>query len=78
MIEHVHGCGERHALIRLASPPADSLRQECFPDTRISDRHQVSSLGEETQIEQAQDAILILRAALMMWEVKRVDARLRL
>ena len=27
MVEHVHGCGEHHALICLASPPANNLRQ---------------------------------------------------
>jgi hypothetical protein len=75
-IEHVHGGGEHHTLIRLASPPANNFRQECLSDTRISDQDQVGSLGEETQIEQAQDAILILRAGLVMVEVKRVDARL--
>jgi hypothetical protein len=41
-------------------------------------RTQVGALGDKGQVEQTQDAILVLRAALVMREVKRVDAGLRL
>jgi hypothetical protein len=78
VIEHVHGGGKQDALIRLAGAPAHDLGQECFPDPGISDEDQVGAVGDKAQVEQAQDAILVLRAALVMSEVKRVDAGLGL
>ena len=74
VIEHVHGGGKQDALIGLAGAPAHDLGQERFPDARISDEDQVGAVGDKAQVEQAQDAILVLRAALVMSEVKRVDA----
>jgi len=78
VIEHVHGGGEQDALIRLAGAPAHDLGQKRFSDARISDENQVGAVGDKAQVEQAKDAILVLRAALVMSEVKRVDAGLGL
>ena len=78
VIEHVHGSGEQDALIRLTGAPAHDLGQECFSDARISDENEVGAVGDEAQVEQSQDAILVLRTALVMSEVKRVDAGLGL
>ena len=60
VIEHVHGSGEPDALIRLTGAPAHDLGQERFPDARISDQNEVGAVGDEAQVEQAQDAILVL------------------
>ena len=55
-----------------------SFRQKCFAHAGIADQHEIGSFVEERQIEQAQDARLGLLAALVMVEVKGVDAGLRL
>jgi len=78
VVEHVHGSGKQDALIRLAGAPAHDLGQKRFPDARISDENQVGAVGDKAQVEQTQDAILVLRTALVMSEVKRVDAGLGL
>src|SRR5579863_658340 len=78
VIEHVHGGSEQHALIGLARPPGDELRQKCFPHTRISDEDDVGSLGEEREIEQTQEPRFGLYAAFMVMEVKGIDAGLGL
>lgn len=78
VIEHVHGGGEQHALISLAGAPCHELGQECFAHARISDEHDVGSFGEKGEIEQAQEAWFGLQAALVMVEMKSVDARLGL
>ena len=78
VIEHIHGGGEEHALIGLTSAPSDEFRQKGLAHARISDQHEIGSFGEERQIEQAQDARLSLLAALVVMEVKGVDAGLRL
>ena len=70
VIEHVHGGGEQDALIGLAGAPADDLGQEGFADARISDEDDSGAVGEKGEIEQAQDAIFVLQAALVMMEVE--------
>ena len=78
MIQHVHGGGEQNALIGLAGFPSEDAGEECFPHAGIADQHEVGALSQEGEIEQTQDAILGLHAALVMMKVERVDARLRL
>ena len=78
VIEHVHGGGEQDTLIRLAGAPAHDLGQEGLANPGISDKDQVGAVGDKGQIEQTQYAILVLRTALVMSEVKRVDAGLGL
>jgi hypothetical protein len=73
VVEHIHGGGEQHAVIRLAGAPADDLRQECFAYARIADKDGAGALLQKLQIEQAQDAGLQLQAALMVFEVEAVD-----
>jgi hypothetical protein len=76
VIEHVHGGGKQDALIRLAGAPAHDLAQESLANARISDEDQVGGVGDKGQVEQAQYAIFVLRATLVMREVKRVDTGL--
>jgi hypothetical protein len=76
VIEHVHGGGKQDALIGLAGAPAHDLGQEGLANTRISDEDQIGAVGDKGQVKQTQYAILVLRAALVMREVKRVDAGL--
>lgn len=78
MIEHVHSRSEQDALIRLAGAPSDDLGQKCFADAGIADEHDVGSLGEEGEIEQAQEPGFGLHAALVVMEVKSIDAGLGL
>ena len=78
VVEHVHGSGKQDALIRLAGAPCHNRRLESLANTRMSDEDQVGAVGDKAQVEQTQDAILVLRTALVMSEVKRVDAGLGL
>ena len=78
MIEHVHGGREQDALIGLAGAPGDYLRQKCFADTGIADEDDIGSFAEEGEIEQAQESGFGLQAALVVLEVKSVDAGLGL
>ena len=78
MVKHVHGGSEQHALIGLARTPGDELRQECFPHTRIADKNDVGSLGEEREVEQTQEPRFGLHTAFMVMEVKGIDAGLGL
>ena len=77
MIQHVHGGGEENALIGLASTPGNDFCQKCFSDAGIANKDGAGSLGQELQIEQAQDPILQLHATLVMFEVKAVNRMLR-
>lgn len=56
MIEHVHGGGEQHALIRLAGLPGDDLGQKGFAHAWIADEDCAGSLLEEVEVQQSQDA----------------------
>jgi hypothetical protein len=51
---------------------------EKFTHARIANEHEIGPLLQEHQIEQAQDAILGLRPALVMVEVEGIDGGLRL
>ena len=78
LIQHVHGGGEEHALIGLAGPPADDFCQECFSHARIADKNRARAFGQKLQIQQAQDTVLQLHAALVMLEVEAINRVLRL
>jgi hypothetical protein len=78
LIQHVHGRGEQHPTVGLAGPPADDLRQKGLSGSWIPDDDDVGALGDEVQVEQAQDLVLELRPGLVMVEVKRLDADLGL
>ena len=78
MIQHIHGGGEEHALIGLTGAPGDDFGEEGFAHAGVAHQHKIGSLGEELQVEQAQDARLGLLACLMVLELKGVNARLRL
>jgi len=78
VIEHIHGGGEQHALIGLTGAPSDEFSQKSLAHTGIADQHEIGAFVEERQIEQTQDARLGLLAALVMEEVKGIDAGLRL
>jgi hypothetical protein len=78
MIQHVHGGGEDDALIGLACLPSEDAGEEGLAHTRIADQHQVGALFQEGKVEQTEDAILRLHAALVVVEVEGVDAGLRL
>jgi hypothetical protein len=45
---------------------------------RIADQHEVGALGQKAEVQQAQNASLVLCATLVMAEVEGVDAGLRL
>jgi len=76
MIEHIHGAGEQHALIGLASAPGDDFREKGFAHAWVADQHEIGAFGEELQIEKAQDARLGLLPGFVVLEVKGVDAGL--
>jgi hypothetical protein len=78
VIEPIHGGGEQHALIGRASAPSDKFCQKSLAHTWIADQYKIGAFVEERQIEQTQDARLGLLAALVMEEVKGIDAGLRL
>ena len=78
VIEHVHGGGERHALIRLTGLPSEDAGEESLAHAGIADQHEIGALFQEGEIEQTQYASLGLHAALVVMEVKSVDAGLRL
>ena len=76
VVQHVHGSSEQDTLMGLAGAPADDLGQEGLADTRISNEHDAGALVKELQIKQADDPILRLHAALVMFEVEAVDGML--
>src|SRR5579875_3988459 len=76
LIEHLHGRGKQDADIGLADSPAKDVRQKGFPDARIADNHDVGSLFQELQVEQAKDAILRLLTGFVMGEMELVEGRL--
>jgi hypothetical protein len=78
MVEHVHGGGEQHPLIRLTGAPADDFGQVSFTYARITNETHAGAVAQEVEIEQAKDASLELKARLVMVEVKAVDGRLAL
>ena len=71
--KRVHGRGKEHTLIRLAGAPADDFREKGFAYARIADKDRPGSLGDELQIEQAENAGLQVHAALVVFEVKTID-----
>lgn len=78
MVEHIHGGGEQHPLIRLTGVPADDLGQVGLAHAGITDQTYAGAIAQEVEIEQAKDASLELKARLVMVEVKAVDGRLAL
>ena len=73
VIEHIHGRGEKHALVGLTGTPSDDFGQECFAGAWITDNDHASAFGEEVEIHEPQDSSLQLQAALVVFEVKAVD-----
>jgi hypothetical protein len=56
-----------------AGAPGNDFRQEGFPHAGIADDDGAGSFGQEVQIQQAEDAVLQLHAALVVLEVEAVD-----
>src|SRR5262249_32810162 len=73
MIEHIHGGGEQHALIRLTSAACEDLGEECFSDARVADDNDAGAIADELQIQKAKKAVLHLQTALVMIELEAVD-----
>jgi hypothetical protein len=78
MIQHIHGCCEQDALIGLAGFRSDDAGEEGLSHAGVADQYKVRALFQKREIEQTQDAVLRLDAALVMVEVESVDAGLRL
>jgi len=58
MVQHVHGSGEQDAVIGLAGTPADDFGQHGFAHARIANKHEVSALEQEVQIQQLENTSL--------------------
>jgi hypothetical protein len=78
MVEHVHGGGEQHSLVRLAGTPTDDLGQVGLAHAGITDQTHAGAVMQEVEIKQAKDASLELESGLVMVEVEAVDGRLAL
>jgi hypothetical protein len=77
VIQHVHGGGEKGPHIRPTGPPAENLGEIGRPGPRISDQDHVSTVFQEVEIEEPEDAALALYPRFVVLEVKGVDAGLR-
>jgi hypothetical protein len=78
LVEHVHGGGEQEATVGLTYAPADNFREERFARARIADQDDVGALVEEVEIQEAEDARLVLLPRLVMLEQERVDGVLHM
>ena len=73
MIEHVHGCGEEHALVGLTGAGADDPRQKRFADAGIADDDDIGAFLQKLQIHQTQDAALDVCSAFVMAELETIN-----
>src|SRR5690349_18057733 len=77
MIEHIHGRGEQHTLIRLAGAPRNDFGEKRFPDTGVTDDDDVGAMVDEVEIHEVKDAALHLKTAFVMVELKAIDRATR-
>ena len=76
LIQHVHRGREQNALVGLAGFPSEDFGQEGLADAWVADQHDIGALAQEGEIEQAQNAILGLYAALVVVKVEGINAGL--
>jgi hypothetical protein len=58
--------------------PSDDFREEGFSNAGVAQQDEIGPLGEELQIQQAEDTRLGLLAGFVMEELESVDTGLRL
>lgn len=73
VIDHVHGGCEKDLEIGVACREGDALSQEGLSRAGISDEDDVHVLPEKPQVQEGEDALLLLGSGVVVVEVELID-----